>query len=294
NIGTSYEIDQMYNILKDKFEILISEYEMQYPESIDWTSFYEGDTSFQQQVDDFIVISLLKDSMDNLCINAIQVLLSENELNKNDFKLWISRLQSPIMDFLLAQCYLDENDLGSMNTTLDDMLTLYMDYPPSDILNTKICLNYLGEWNFDDNDSAFISQSAIDSLLIIASGSGISSSLASSILDKIFGNITYDAFSCQCPPLPEYQIPLSVKNNIENNIVIVPNPANDLISINCENKEHIIRNISLYDMYGKKILFMEVDSYSIDVHLSDISKGVYFLSCQMQDGKSITQKIIKK
>ncbi|MDD3692187.1 MAG: T9SS type A sorting domain-containing protein [Bacteroidales bacterium] len=292
NIGTSYEIDQMYNILKDKFEILISEYEMQYPESIDWTSFYEGDTSFQQQVDDFIVISLLKDSMDNLCINAIQVLLSENELNKNDFKLWISRLQSPIMDFLLAQCYLDENDLDLMNATLDDMLTLYMDYLPSDILNTKICLNYLGEWNFDDNDSAYISQSAIDSLSIIASDSGISSSIASAILDKIFGNITFNTYDYSCPEIPDYQAPLRIDNSVKNNIIVIPNPANDLISINCEN--YVIKNISLYDMYGKKILSMELDTYSYDMNISNISKGFYFLRCQMQDGKSITKKIIKK
>jgi len=294
NVGSLNDIEDIYDIMGVNFQVLCSEYEATYENEIDWISYYEGDTSFQQQVDDYIIISLMKDSMDFLCINAIQILLSETELNKSSYNLWISRLQSPVMDFVLAESYLDENNISLMNSTLDMMLTKYPNYPVVDVLNTKICLNYLAEWDFDDNDSAFITQTAIDSLTIIASGSGNSSFLATAILDKIFGNITYDAFSCQCPPLPEYQIPLSVKNNIENNIVIVPNPTNDLISINAENKEYIIQNISLYDMYGKKVLFMEVDSYCIDVHLSDISKGVYFLSCQMQDGKSVTKKIIKK
>ena len=81
---------------------------------------------------------------------------------------------------------------------------------------------------------------------------------------------------------------LSVNENIENNINIYPNPANDIIYVqsNSVKSTYQISNIS-----GKTVLSGKFDNnQKIDV--SELSKGVYFISVNTKDNK-IVKKIVK-
>lgn len=111
-----------------------------------------------------------------------------------------------------------------------------------------------------------------------------------SILDDIDGN-TRSAI----PDIgaDEFDITISVNDfEKENDMVIFPNPATDLIKINGipENA----KKLSLIDLLGNVILTEDVNkNNSVEIRFHTISKGMYLLQILTDSGK-ITKKIIVK
>jgi hypothetical protein len=77
-----------------------------------------------------------------------------------------------------------------------------------------------------------------------------------------------------------------VGNN--NQISVYPNPANDMLYVDCK-----VKNATLFiiDVIGNKIKQLNVESDITSIDISNLSKGVYFLNIKTADS-IITKKII--
>ncbi|MCL2291156.1 MAG: T9SS type A sorting domain-containing protein [Bacteroidetes bacterium] len=75
-------------------------------------------------------------------------------------------------------------------------------------------------------------------------------------------------------------------------IFIYPNPTCGILKI--KNEEMKIKNVEIYEIYGKKLLsytFQVPHEFTLDI--SDLQTGVYFMRIQTENGV-ITKKIIKQ
>lgn len=81
----------------------------------------------------------------------------------------------------------------------------------------------------------------------------------------------------------------SVPQVIKDNISVYPNPTQDIINIKLDKNVSKFK-ASLYNAAGQVLLTTENRS-SIDI--SNLSKGVYFMKIEPENGKPVTKKIIK-
>lgn len=80
------------------------------------------------------------------------------------------------------------------------------------------------------------------------------------------------------------------KNQILKKIKVFPNPITNKIKIS---SQVLLSNIKLYDLYGKKILETEANDRVIEINLSQLKNGMYFLAVT-SDSKTYTEKLIKR
>lgn len=86
--------------------------------------------------------------------------------------------------------------------------------------------------------------------------------------------------------------PLALNDfDLENSIVIYPNPSNGVFSITFKNSDPAFYNITVLDILGKKIKNISIKNSKID--LSELSNGTYLLKINSSE-KSFTKKIIIK
>ena len=90
----------------------------------------------------------------------------------------------------------------------------------------------------------------------------------------------------------EYSTILSVDKFNKENILIYPNPVNDMLFIDNNN---LIRNITIVNQLGQTIKNIKVFNQSefVQVNFSNIKSGIYFVNILFQNGKIITKKVIK-
>ncbi|MEZ4850753.1 MAG: T9SS type A sorting domain-containing protein [Bacteroidia bacterium] len=89
-----------------------------------------------------------------------------------------------------------------------------------------------------------------------------------------------------------YQIESTgIKDNlIGENVVVYPNPVNDLLKI--ESDAIVTEWIEMTNLMGKVVLRQEIGRMSEEVNISGLSSGVYFLTGKTKEGY-YTRKIIK-
>lgn len=73
---------------------------------------------------------------------------------------------------------------------------------------------------------------------------------------------------------------------------VYPNPTNGEITI--DNEYAIIKEISIYDIFGKLVLKEEANSYSHHIRISDYASGVYLMKIVTENNSVETLKIIKR
>ncbi len=75
------------------------------------------------------------------------------------------------------------------------------------------------------------------------------------------------------------------------NVTVYPNPATELVNILLP--EHLNTTAYVYDLNGKEVLRQAVNSKKLQLNVSNLSKGYYFV--KLQDGKTrYTAKFVKK
>jgi len=85
---------------------------------------------------------------------------------------------------------------------------------------------------------------------------------------------------------------IEVKNIIDNNINVYPNPFTNYLTINTTQ----IKNIEIINISGKVInlgnnIFKSSENYTVIT--SNLENGIYFLRAVKLDGSVITKKLIK-
>jgi PKD repeat protein len=79
--------------------------------------------------------------------------------------------------------------------------------------------------------------------------------------------------------------------NIEfpDDLIISPNPTQNILNIKTEEN---IMEISVYDMFGKKVILNQVLNNSLDV--SNLAQGIYIIKVTSENDKTFSSKFIKK
>lgn len=89
------------------------------------------------------------------------------------------------------------------------------------------------------------------------------------------------------------QSPLNVSLFDSSTFLISPNPFESRIDILNENDE-TIKNVFIYDLYGKLIYEGDFSGLRTSLFLPDISKGIYIITIVNQYGERYQQKLIKQ
>jgi hypothetical protein len=79
-----------------------------------------------------------------------------------------------------------------------------------------------------------------------------------------------------------------IRNNLENLLIIYPNPIGNNLVISCVE----FANIGIYDMYGKLLLSQKIDSDTAIIDVSFLQSGTYFIKVFSRKG-IVTKKIVK-
>ena len=78
-----------------------------------------------------------------------------------------------------------------------------------------------------------------------------------------------------------------------NSLSVIPNPSTGLflVQLNSKDANAFIQNISIFDLEGRIVYANAVNSISVNIDLSNLSKGLYFIKANDQSN-SFNQKII--
>jgi hypothetical protein len=77
-----------------------------------------------------------------------------------------------------------------------------------------------------------------------------------------------------------------------NSSLIIQNPVGNKLKIHTMGKAKLPKQICIRDLQGKSL--MNIDHYaSEDIEMSGIAPGIYFVEMLFEDGRSITQRIIR-
>ena len=71
-------------------------------------------------------------------------------------------------------------------------------------------------------------------------------------------------------------------------LIISPNPAKDIVTISGNN----IKQLTLVDFTGRAVITKEVNTNSIKLAISNLSKGIYMVKATLQDGSVQTEKMV--
>ncbi len=116
---------------------------------------------------------------------------------------------------------------------------------------------------------------------------------------KIAGSWTYGIPNCtdssvttflsNCPyPFCLVSQPTSVANNISNDILIFPNPTNNILNISSVSK---IMYLEIYNSLGQKVFERSLSSSKVKIDISNFSNDFYIAKVVFEDNVSIVNFI---
>lgn len=80
------------------------------------------------------------------------------------------------------------------------------------------------------------------------------------------------------------------QNTIDASILVYPNPAQSMVTIDCENN---IKSVQLYDIYGRLLQMNLTDSNKVLMDMRERLNGVYFLKITSDQGTKV-ERIVKE
>lgn len=87
--------------------------------------------------------------------------------------------------------------------------------------------------------------------------------------------------------------PLSVSEaTVENNIKLMPNPANNQVTIQSKNGE-MIKNITMYDVAGRLVKNEISNLNAVRLNVSDLPSGVYFVNVTTNNSEYVTKLMVE-
>jgi hypothetical protein len=81
-------------------------------------------------------------------------------------------------------------------------------------------------------------------------------------------------------------------NSADQGIVVYPNPANELLTIENQSEIDELLNLSLTDMAGKEILRVRSEQKITSIATDLLKPGLYFLSIEGVEGLRYKQKVV--
>jgi len=97
-------------------------------------------------------------------------------------------------------------------------------------------------------------------------------------------------------------LPMDIEETDIETITVYPNPTNGELRIT--NYESRIENIEIFDMLGRSVgtnlcvrpenQTSEIGQPDIEINISDVPSGVYFIRIQTENGRIVTRKVVKQ
>ena len=84
--------------------------------------------------------------------------------------------------------------------------------------------------------------------------------------------------------IPEYLL---------NSVILYPNPANDVVNIQCTTNNVQILGVEVIDVYGKVINTLNVTENPTRINVSGLATGMYFVRVTTEEG-TVTKTFVKK
>ena len=88
---------------------------------------------------------------------------------------------------------------------------------------------------------------------------------------------------------------VGIENYLENNVVLFPNPANDVVNVQCTMNNVQLEGIDVVDVYGKvirNVVGANNDSPT-QINVSGLASGMYFVRVTTEQGK-VTKTFVKR
>ena len=87
-----------------------------------------------------------------------------------------------------------------------------------------------------------------------------------------------------------------IENWLLNSISLYPNPANDVINVQCTMNNVQVKALEVFDVYGKLIRTVETvctPSLQTQINVSELASGMYFVRVTTEEG-TVTKSFVKK
>ena len=84
---------------------------------------------------------------------------------------------------------------------------------------------------------------------------------------------------------------VGIENHLLNSIKLYPNPANDVVNVQCT--MYNVQSVEVIDVYGKVIKTMNVTENPTRINVSGLANGMYFVRVTTEEG-TVTKNFIKK
>ena len=86
---------------------------------------------------------------------------------------------------------------------------------------------------------------------------------------------------------------VGVVNYLDNSIALYPNPANDVVNVQCTMNNVQLEGIEVIDVYGKVVRTVVGMPMQTRINVSDLAAGMYFVRVTTEEG-AVTKTFVKK
>jgi hypothetical protein len=318
-----YDFDR-YVYIGENGEIEVRNIEIEFPES----------EELSQQVFLCVHLTNLRQIMDKICYNALELLASPieddsnpEENNLEQYRTWISRLNTIESKYLLAESYMETGEFDMKDAKMEEIQISLISADGTPVYGEEsfgIFENYRRYFQvsqeyyqlaLEHGDSDFeIPSHIIEQFRDLSNFDNIVGIKSASFLEKY----SIEAIDYRIPDVRDYHIhpaciamviglhknasedsplyeepeDLTNKDNIEVNVH--PNPTNNTIFISLDKMSETSIHYQIYDIQGKELQSGNFSNQKQELDISSLSKGLYFISVTVENQSKITKKIVKE
>jgi hypothetical protein len=100
-----------------------------------------------------------------------------------------------------------------------------------------------------------------------------------------------------CEPITVQTTNVGIEEHLLNSISLYPNPAKDVVNVQCALNDVQVRAIEVFDVYGKVVRTVETlhatSLQTAQINVSDFAAGMYFVRVTTEQG-AVTKSFVKK
>jgi hypothetical protein len=109
------------------------------------------------------------------------------------------------------------------------------------------------------------------------------------------GNYTVEILSGGCGIISSVYAftTVSINEFLNSFVSIYPNPASQIVFIEIIGTQKL-NSVALFDLSGKEIINMQVNSNFYELNVNNISEGIYFLNCNIENTTKVFKLLVEK
>ena len=260
----------------------------------------------ETKVNLYFQINDLQSQLSGICQEAMYYIHSDSIIDLDIYHDWLLRDSTPEADYVLSESYYEEENYSSALNTLNTVSTKYQLYDENEYTN------YVNLFKVKDSlriknlswDSIETSSWEMITLNSIANSGINGAALKAQAIETGYYSTTYETTYPHIPLLDlcmyiansnsgdnnsTQNVSLTEQSNAETNLYSYPNPANDKLTVKCNN----IKEIRIYDIVGKEVGKYTINNNNAEIQVSNLCPGVYFIAVKTETG-TLTKRFVKE